>query len=517
MDRTSIEILFDKFEIIECLKKDGQAAVYLANHIYLGKKIILKTLDTSGLGDNTILERFKREARILAKLNDENIIKVLDFGTFKNFFYISFEHFESLNLREVIKSNSLTIDEKLQLVIQLLKALSTAHRNQIIHRDIKPENILVNTNLKLKIADFGLALVLNDSNITNSSSIVGTPGYMAPEQIHGEKTRQTDLFAAGLVAFELITGNNPVIGEDITSTLNNIINFDEKKLSDSLEGVPENARAAISSMLHKDLSKRVKTADEALALLGVEHQASAPVIESSPMPVRKKLFILSSAGALVIILIIVLLINNNSDTQNAEKNPVSTNADLKKSSEVINDADRKTPQAEKNKDLGQDKSARSENGVNKNTAKTVENLPALYANGKLNIDCYPWANVFIDGKKFDLTPINISLTPGKHSLELVHPDFPPYVQTVYITPGDSESLKINFDDITGRLECNIYPWGDIYVNNKFIGTAPLTKPIALFPGNYSVTIKNKYFSPITKEVTITAMKTEVINFHFEKK
>jgi len=131
-------------------------------------------------------------------------------------------------LREVIRNNNLTVDEKLQLVIQLLMALSTAHRNKIIHRDIKPENILVNANLELKIADFGLALVLNDSNITNSSSIVGTPGYMAPEQIHGEKTQQTDLFAAGLVSFELITGNNPVLGEDITSTINNIINFDEK-------------------------------------------------------------------------------------------------------------------------------------------------------------------------------------------------------------------------------------------------------------------------------------------------
>jgi len=105
MEKISTEILFDKFEIINCLKKDGQAGVYVANHIFLGKKILLKTLNTEGLADQTILERFKREAKILAQLDHPNLIKVLDFGTYNNFFYISFEYFESKNLREIIACN----------------------------------------------------------------------------------------------------------------------------------------------------------------------------------------------------------------------------------------------------------------------------------------------------------------------------------------------------------------------------------------------------------------------------
>jgi serine/threonine-protein kinase len=94
-------ILFAKFEILECLKKDAGASVYMANHIYLGKKILLKTLDRNNVPDPAMLSRFQREARTLARLDHPNIIKVLDFGTFEHFFYISFEYFKSRNLRAV--------------------------------------------------------------------------------------------------------------------------------------------------------------------------------------------------------------------------------------------------------------------------------------------------------------------------------------------------------------------------------------------------------------------------------
>ena len=117
MEKVASEILFEKFEVINLLKKDDNTGVYLANHIYLGKKIILKTLDTDNLPDKTILERFKREAKILAMLDHPNLIKVLDFGMYNNFFYISFEYFESRNLREAINKNNLSIDEKIDLMV----------------------------------------------------------------------------------------------------------------------------------------------------------------------------------------------------------------------------------------------------------------------------------------------------------------------------------------------------------------------------------------------------------------
>ena len=303
MDIKSTEILFDKFEIIDCLKKDIQTGVYLANHVYLGKKIILKTLDTSKLSDNSILERFKREAKLLAKLNHPNIIKVLDFGTYHEFFYISFEHFESNNLRELIDKNNLSFEKKINLFVQLLNALKTAHKNQIIHRDIKPENILVNSNLELKIADFGLALVSNEKSLTNKTSILGTPTYMAPEQINGEKSFQTDIFSAGLVAYELFSGINPILGDEIATTINNIINFNEDKLISAIEKLPVEVRPAIKSMLQKNIEERAKNVDEVLNYLNIQNDVN----KGSNKNKRRVRNAIISVLSLIVILVLFLI------------------------------------------------------------------------------------------------------------------------------------------------------------------------------------------------------------------
>lgn len=256
MPNTLTEILYDKFEIIHTIKKDVYTSVYLANHIYLGKKIILKTLNTDELADKTILVRFKREAKILAQLDHPNLIKVLDFGMYKNNFYISFEYFESKNLRNVIKQNNYTPEQKRSLVIRLMKALNAAHQNHIIHRDIKPENLLVNQRLELKIADFGLALMQEETKLTLQSTVVGTPGYMSPEQIRGEElSSQSDLFSAGIVALELFTQENPFLGKDINETINRILTFNESDIKAKVSHLPEDIQLMLTGLLRKIRTK----------------------------------------------------------------------------------------------------------------------------------------------------------------------------------------------------------------------------------------------------------------------
>ena len=256
-------ILFEKFEILSCLKKDTNTGVYIANHIYLNKKILLKTLNKETLGDESIFLRFQREAKILARLDHPNIINVLDFGTFQQFFYISFEYFDSLNLRQVLQQDRLTANQKSQLVAQMLQGLAAAHSEKIIHRDIKPENILVGADFLVKIADFGLALAADDSIVTKKSSIVGTPGYMSPEQIRGEKlTLASDLFSAGIVAFEIFIGVNPFIGSDVSATLNNILNVNNDEFAKKLADIPEPDRDIVSNLLIRDKTRRVNVVAE---------------------------------------------------------------------------------------------------------------------------------------------------------------------------------------------------------------------------------------------------------------
>ena len=148
-----------------------------------------------------------------------------------SYFYISFEFFESRNLRDVLKGEKLTYTEKLNLFHQLTAGLAAAHRLEIVHRDIKPENILVNAWGQLKIADFGLAISTEENLLTAKSSVVGTPAYMSPEQIRGERlTPESDLFSLGIVAFEMFCGYNPYLGGDINTTINNILDLKQDEL-----------------------------------------------------------------------------------------------------------------------------------------------------------------------------------------------------------------------------------------------------------------------------------------------
>ena len=504
MNSISSEILFDKFEIISCIKRDTGSSVYIANHIYLGKKIILKTLDTNDVEDKTVLERFKREAKILAKLDHPNLIKILDYGTYENFTYLSFEYFDSKNLRKVIQENKLNLAEKKKLVVQLLHALQFAHQNNIIHRDIKPENILVNSNLELKIADFGLALIANDTILTHSSSIVGTPGYMSPEQIRGEKTPQTDIFSSGIVVYELFTGTNPIMGDDVSQTINNILNFNEKEHVDKLNSLPPELRNAIAAMLHKSLKQRAKSADEVLSYLGV----------GRPPGNIKKLKNLTFnritpyAAVLVIVVTAVIFIANFSrDDNSGYFDEAISNINNYENYGSKNPSNQFNYEELNNNEIISNNQA---TGISENKNNSVNLLP-----GKLFIDCSPWATIYVDGDSVDTTPIQnfISLKPGRHKLQFAHSNFPIITKYVKILPGTFDSLRIHLNDFVGYLKCNVDPWGKVYINGEFKGITPL-QPLTLLPGKYNLVVKNDSFEPLTKKIKIVAQKTNVLNLHF---
>jgi len=527
MGRMQPEILFEKFEIIEILKKDSGTSVYLANHIYLGKKIILKTLDTKVLNDNTVIERFKREAKILAKLDHPNLVKVLDFGNYNNYFYISFEYFKSKSLRDVIKENKLSVEKKTYLSIQLLKALNTAHQNNIIHRDIKPENILVNSELVLKIVDFGLALIKDDNVLTHKSTIVGTPGYMSPEQIRGEKSPQTDLFSAGIVIYELFTGTNPFIGDNVSETINNILNFEEDLLIPKLLFLPENIQSVIKVLLNKKLSERPKSASEVLKLFGVEETTQKSLID---YPVKKNITKLLKYAVvpLILIIIIVFWVIKPTHKNLFEKlnSPKSNNIQLKKSDGENQNQSKNSFNTNKNPVVKiKENKPQSNKIINDKSAKENINIPISNNSEKgiktskvsrLMIECSPWATIYIDGDSMDTTPLDkpLLLKPGRHILKLLNAAYPPIEKTIILKAGLTDSLKINLNDLVGKLVCNVEPWGKIYINGQFKGITPLP-PIVLLPGIYMLKITNPNFKSMIKKITIKAKEVKNFNYHFD--
>lgn len=533
-------LLYDKFAVLECLKKDAHAAVYLADHAYLGKKIILKTLNTDNLPDRTILQRFQREARILAQLDHPNIIKVLDFGAHGRDFYISFEYFAGSNLREALQKRELNTEQKLALAKQLFRGLAVAHNSGVIHRDLKPENILVNANYHLKIADFGLAQAAGEEQLTQKSSIVGTPAYMSPEQIRGEKlTPQSDLFSAGIVVFELFGGRNPFLGKDVAGTINNILKAEPlKQVEQYFQADPRDGGSSadaipglLQALLQKDRRQRPASAGEALKrLAGIHPEHGLHIEDSSPLPTAPapapapvpprpfyRRWLIPLLAALLIAGSIVFLRPQKSPETTgggsfapSDSAAVSGAADSTASRQAVTHPPAARQPGEENP-LPRKTSGRLPEPVSslprKNSLSPGEAENLLPAS--LRVECLPWADIYIDERKMDTTPLEnpLSLPPGNHTVRLIHPRYPEYARNISLQPGQKMAISVNLDTLWGYLDCRVHPWGEIYIDGRAMGQTPLGKPLPLPPGRHTLTIVNPQYSRFDTAIFISRRDT----------
>ena len=206
---------FPELEIVELIGRGGMGWVYLARQNKLDRRIALKILPPESARDPAFAERFQREARALAQLNHPNIVTIYDFGQAGPYFYFVMEYVDGANLRQLERTRRLTPEEAFAIVPRICEALQYAHEEGIVHRDIKPENILIDRRQRVKIADFGLAKLIGrapDVTLTGSQQALGTPHYMAPEQMESPTTvdHRADIYALGVVFYEMLTGELPL-------------------------------------------------------------------------------------------------------------------------------------------------------------------------------------------------------------------------------------------------------------------------------------------------------------------
>lgn len=514
MSQSQKNTLFEKFEIIDCLKKDANTSVYLALHIFLGKNILLKTLNRENIKDASLMLRFQREAKTLAKLEHHNIIKVLDFGTFQQFFYISFEYFKSQNLRTVLQRTRLSVENKKDIFIQMTRGLAYAHHCGVIHRDIKPENILVNEDNIVKMADFGLALVKEEESLTQQSSIVGTPSYMSPEQIRGEElTATSDLFSLAIIGYELFAGVNPFLGKDVGATLNNIlsVHLDSKDFIN----IPEPESTVIQQLLQKKKNNRIQSAREVMEKLDKGQKDNNEQLNNRFPPKTKyrKFFkyVLISAVVMVSAILVTLQQLNKKESiidfpQNAE---MEKNLPERQFEEIMNRDDHSLTTSEfpaAIQDSPIEKEDKSDTQLNQNSP------------GRLFVQCSPWAHVFIDSQKFDTTPLHepLFLYPGNHELKLEHPDFLTYVKNIRIEANQDIRIDVDLDTMFSYLTCNIYPWAFVYLDGDSLGLTPFSAAKMINPGEHVLTLKNQEFGGIDKAFYVERGDTFRYNLNFER-
>ena len=205
----------DRYEIIKTIGEGGMANVYLAHDTILDRKVAIKVLRGDLSNDEKFIRRFKREALSVSNLSHPNIVEVYDVGEEDGNYYIVMEYIEGKTLKQLLqKRGALTLTEVIDIMSQLTDGLAHAHEAYIIHRDIKPQNIMIEDNGRIKITDFGIAMALNSTQLTQTNSVMGSVHYLPPEQANGKgATVKSDIYSLGILMYELLTGSVPFKGD----------------------------------------------------------------------------------------------------------------------------------------------------------------------------------------------------------------------------------------------------------------------------------------------------------------
>lgn len=260
------KILSDRYMLVKSLGEGGMADVYLAIDTILNREVAIKILRGELSSDPVTLVRFQREANAASKLNHPNVVDVYDVGEFEGRHYIVMEYIRGRTLKQLISQRgALDKKEAVDIMIQLTSAVQHAHENHIIHRDIKPQNVLVKDDGTIKITDFGIALAHDAVQLTQSDAVLGSAHYLAPETTRGEPaTNQIDIYALGIVFYELLCGSVPFQGE-------NPVQIAMKHLREEMPGIrefnptlPQSIENIITKATVKNRKQRYQSAQELL-------------------------------------------------------------------------------------------------------------------------------------------------------------------------------------------------------------------------------------------------------------
>lgn len=208
-----------RYKIQSLIGTGGMAAVYLAKDLILDRLVAIKVLRLDFRQNDDAMRRFRREALSATQLTHPNIVGVYDVGQSQEMNYIVMEYVEGTDLKDYVRQRgALHPIEAVRIMMQIVSAIAAAHQNRIIHRDIKPQNILIDREGNVKITDFGIAVALSDTSLTQTNTLLGSVHYLSPEQARGGMaTIQTDIYALGIVLYELLTGRVPFDGESPVS------------------------------------------------------------------------------------------------------------------------------------------------------------------------------------------------------------------------------------------------------------------------------------------------------------
>jgi serine/threonine-protein kinase len=558
------------YEILREISRGPITTVYLGRQIALERQVLIKLLNVQWQNEPDLIERFRREAIICARLKHPNIVNIFNVGTEADNLFLVIEYVEGENLGKFIKEHHpIPFELVLFIAREILAGLAYAHSRGIIHRDIKPGNIMVSREGAVKITDFGLARTEDLPALTAQGGTLGTPAYMSPEQARGAVLDQrSDLFSLGVTFYEMVSNVSPFRGENFAESIQKVLKDFPKPLKQVRNDIPDWFSNLAADLLNKDPQKRQPSAKKILERpefqnlpAGGEHLAKflenpAGYNLPEPEPVRlisekkisfPKLWIGAVLLTGVVVVLVIAIFNRKQVDENAGLTPPASSdtvmtsrsgGDVASNSPTLIDS---LPEVNKNNIAQQPAQTIPEKETKKpqNTGLSVQKEPEMQAGttavnraenlpvetlltaqdsiaaspkeispGGFFVLCTPWADVFIDGQKIGTTPLApISLQPGKYLLELKNPHCETYREQISVQSGKVDSIVVTLQLRSGYLRLMVVPWADVYINGQSYGRTPINKPISLPAGKYEVKLINPNFQAWMDSVSITAGET----------
>ncbi len=254
----------DRYQIIKSIGEGGMANVYLAYDTILDRDVAVKVLRGDLANDEKFVRRFQREALNASSLSHPNIVEVYDVGEDNDQYFIVMEYIDGKNLKDLLKKRGkLTVSEVIDIMSQIADGLSVAHDSYIIHRDIKPQNIMILENGLVKITDFGIAMAMNATQLTQTNSVMGSVHYLPPEQASGKgSTLKSDIYSMGILMYELLTGTLPYRGDNAVEIALKHLKEPLPSIREELPDLPQSVENVILKSAAKNPKNRYNDARE---------------------------------------------------------------------------------------------------------------------------------------------------------------------------------------------------------------------------------------------------------------
>jgi tRNA A-37 threonylcarbamoyl transferase component Bud32 len=429
----------ERYELLETVGQGAMGVVYKARDRALDRIVAIKTIQRQAEGDfEAIAARLLREAMTAARLSHPGIVTVYDVGRHRGTPYVVMEYFTGRTLAAVLEDGPLSSDRAVHVVLQVCRALAYAHAQGVVHRDVKSSNIMIDAGWHAKLADFGVAHVV-DQPARDAGMMLGTPAYMAPEQARGGiPDARSDLFSVGVVLYEALTGDKPFPGDDVAQVLHDVVHVDPMPPREKNFAVPPALDVVVRRAMSKEPGDRYA---EATALAEALAQASplvdAPAVERVLLHARRPTTV--AVGVLLVVIGVWLGVYLRGRV--AEPPPALSPAPAA---------------AEPSGDVSRPRERVRATAATGAAAPRAEPEPPAPAGkpGCLSVNAVPFATVYVDGREMGETPqACVRLAPGRHRVvfEWSQQRSPEHVVEIGEQHTAEAALRVSYDFRAGRF------------------------------------------------------------------